>query len=353
MTLGTGDRLRDLSRSIVLTGQGHWCHDLASGLQRYASIRVSARPFDHAFRALNPSSWASLARADLVVIVGFRPGARTMRGFLFDSAFSIVQRFGPRKRIIHYWIGTDVERTLRDVREGRITGRFRSAVARRDHLAGSSALAADLAVAGIVAEVVDFPSVGIPADIVPPPMPHKFTVLSYVPDSRSEFYGGPQLLDAARALPSVKFQIVGGSGAWAACPPENLRFLGWREDMRPCYTSASCLVRLVGHDAIGGTVLEALAFGRLVVYSRPLEHTTYVSFGDTKRLIEVLGEFEREYAGASSPPDVEASAWVLHHFGPVRLFGQLAARLLEYLPQSGTGEPTDPRSVMSNEGGCT
>lgn len=325
--MGRG-QMSDRASAIVLTGQGRWVRELADGLQHYAGLAVGTAPFDRAAQALRPSAWRMIAGARTVVAVGFRPGAGTVRGILFDTAFALMRSLGPRERTIYYWIGSDVHNMLLDLKRGRPTRRLKRALETCEHFAGSRVLARELADAGIVAELVDFPWLGIPDDAGPLPLPARFTVLSYVPDARPAFYGGPQLCEAARALPSAEFLIVGGTGAWATDTPPNMRFLGWQEDMRSCYAASACVVRLVEHDSIGGTVVEGLAYGRPAVYSQPLEHTIHVTFGDVSRLVEVLRTLADGYAGTSTPPDVVASAWAIREFEPREDFEYLAARLL-------------------------
>jgi hypothetical protein len=330
--------VRGLSQSIIITGQAHWCRELATGLKEYADLDVGLAPFDGVRDAASLPAWLTLARSELILVVGFRPGARTVRGYLFDLAFALVQRLGPRKRVIYYWIGTDVKRALQDAESGRRTRRFRLAAARSSHFAGSSPVAKDLEQLGLQSVVVDFPWLGMPASPEPPPMPPRFTVLSYVPDLRFELYGGRQLLESARALPRVPFLIAGGTGEWAAGEaPENVRFLGWQADMSPWYAAASCVVRMVEHDSIGGTVIEALAYGRTAVYSLLLEHTTHVPFGDVPRLVDALKALDEGYAGPSASPDLDAAAWAFRHFDPEHLFRALAAQLLDRVPRASDG----------------
>jgi hypothetical protein len=332
VTIATHVQPYDVSRSIVLTGQGHWCEELADGLAHYSGLCVGLAAFDRTSAALNPGRWLKLAGARIVVLVGFRPGARTRSGALFDWAFSLVSRFGPAKQVVHYWIGSDVQRTLLDHRNGRLDEpRFERAVAEAYHFAGSARLAKDLREVGVEAEVLDFPWMGILEDAAPLPMPSCFTVLSYVPDARFEFYGGPVIIEAARAVPSAQFLIVGGNGDWIADVPVNVKFLGWQKDMRPVYEAASCIVRMVEYDSVGATVIEALVYGRKVIYSCPFEHTTLVGFGDAARLAEVIGELAEGYMGGSAQPDREASAWALANFDAKRLFDGVAERLVGLL----------------------
>jgi len=316
--------MQDLSHSIVLTGQGHWCRVLAEGLERWAEVRVGTAPFDSAAQALNASAWRTLSHAETVVLVGFRPGAQTVRGRAFTAAFGLVRRHSSHPiRVIQYWIGTDVFRALAAARSGAARALIREAGA-NEHIAGSPPLARDLATIGIEAEVIDFPWSGALPAVSIPPMPERFTVLSYVPDARREFYGGPQVLTAAHALPDVEFLIVGGTGSWATNAPGNVRFLGWQHNMEPWYAAVSCVVRMVEYDSIGATVAEALTRGRTVVYSRPFDHTLFVAHGDADGLITALRELADAY---DRRPDAEAASWAREYFDPERRFKRLAERI--------------------------
>ena len=316
--------MRDLSQSIVLTGQGHWCRVLAEGLERWADVRVGTVPFDSIKQALHASAWRALLHAETVVLVGFRPGAATVRGRAFAAAFGLVRRHSVYPlRVIQYWIGTDVMRALAAARDGN-TGALMREASTNEHIAGSPPLAHDLATIGIDAEVIDFPwSEALSAAAIPP-MPERFTVLSYVPDARPEFYGGPQILEAARALPDVQFLIVGGTGKWTAGTPGNVRILGWQEDMEPWYAAASCVVRMVEYDSIGATVAEALTRGRTVVYSRPFDHTLFVAHGNAVALGATLRTLADAY---DRRPDTGAAAWAREYFDPERRFKRLAERI--------------------------
>lgn len=312
---------------VVLVGQGRWSRDLARGLAEYAGMHVRVVALDGIRDAVNLAGWLAIARAKLVVAVGFRPGASTVRGRFFDAAFTLALRLGGAKRVVHYWIGSEVQRALADAAAHGVSPRQQRRIARARHLAGSDILARDLASIGIEAEVVEFPWLGMPADAGPAPMPPAFSVLTYIPDARPGFYGGPQIVEAAKALPAVSFTVVGGTGAWLSDAPPNVRFVGWQSDMSAWYRAAACIVRLVEYDSVGGTVVEGLAYGRTVIYSHELPHTRYVAFGDTPALIDLLSELSREYRGASTPPDTEAAAWALREYDAATMFKLLAERL--------------------------
>ena len=60
---------------------------------------------------------------DVVVRAGFRAGASTPRGRLFDRYWALLRRAMPDARACHVWLGTDVLRTRREVAAGTIDRR--------------------------------------------------------------------------------------------------------------------------------------------------------------------------------------------------------------------------------------
>ena len=98
---------------IVLIGVGTWCRHLQVELESVSDLDVAVRA---------PRSVTTLARerADLVVRVGMRPDARTVRGRAFDLAWN---RSVPVERSVTYWIGTDVYDTVHDVERHGVVAR--------------------------------------------------------------------------------------------------------------------------------------------------------------------------------------------------------------------------------------
>jgi len=127
------------------------------------------------------------------------------------------------------------------------------------------------------------------------PLPETFRVLTYIPDTRHEFYGGIQIFEAARELPTLAFDVVGGDGTWIPHPLPNIVFHGWQNDLAPFYKKSSAVVRLVRHDGMGATAVEALLFGRHVLYNYPLPHTIRTPFGDSGRLVGTLRSLSDDF----------------------------------------------------------
>jgi glycosyltransferase involved in cell wall biosynthesis len=84
---------------------------------------------------------------------------------------------------------------------------------------------------------------------------------------RRGFYLAPEVMKLAAAFPEVLFVIMGdhGEGMEALA---NVKFLGRLDDMNQVYSWISVYLRLLRHDSLSAMVLETLARGRYVVYSK-------------------------------------------------------------------------------------
>ena len=101
-------------------------------------------------------------------------------------------------------------------------------------------------------------------------MPREFCVLVYVPSiERSELYGLDMILEVARQMPQVRFELVGLRDGPLPNPPPNIRFHRRIPDLAEFYQQASVVWRANRHDGLSWTVLEALGHGRHVLWTYP------------------------------------------------------------------------------------
>lgn len=230
---------------------------------------------------------------------------------------------------VMYWIGTDVQKLVAEVQAGAATP-LRAHAMRHTHyhLAGSSRLRSELALVGLEAELVDFPSfVSMPAGQLPD-MPDRFTALTYIPDFRSQFYGGDLIAEVARRRPHIDFIVMGGDGTWVADRPSNLRFVGWVSNPASLYASAACVLRLPEHDSVGATAAEALLYGRPLLYTERLPFTTTVD-REVDAVLLALDDIHSDHIKGVLTPNIEASEWAKAEFDPSTRFARLAAVLRE------------------------
>jgi hypothetical protein len=309
--------------AVLLVGQPFWVGRLAALLSEHAADLVSVAT------VTSVTDLPNVVGGDLAIRVGYRPGAATWRGRCFDAAWCVLNAAATRGRRAYYWIGTDVWNACSDSAAGEHTRWFKREADGAVHWAGSSWLAEELQTIGVPAAELLFPA-ALPAATVVRALPPEFRVSTYIPDGRSVFYGGSQLLAAARALPFVQFDVFGGTGAWVRDEkPANVSFLGWMPDVTPTYLKSSVLLRQVQHDALGGSVREALALGRHVIYTYPIPHTSHVRFGDVDGLIQKLDELVSAHRAGTLRPNLEGMAYARQTFDPRVLTRTLAERLRE------------------------
>ena len=144
------------------------------------------------------------------------------------------------------------------------------------HVACSAALAHELCELGI--EATELRLVVAEPHLPMTPLPAKFSVLAYAPNTREYLYGVDVLLELIRRLPQVHFDIIGGFRT--ADPLPNVTCHGWLDDVSPMIDATTVVVRPTRHDGMPLVVLESLARGRYAIWSQKLEGTLHGTTAD-------------------------------------------------------------------------
>lgn len=186
-------------------------------------------------------------------------GRITMGKFLSAS------RLLGKKKVVLFWCGSDVLYAQKEHQEGKGIEPW---IAEQVHWAGSPWLAEEVRAMGLNCKYVPITWVKPVTSLTP--LPQKFSVLCYTPTTeRLELYGIDQVLEVARALPAVAFNIVGLRRGQKLDAPENVRLHGWAGEMTPFYQNSTVVWRPTRHDGMSFMALEALAHGRHVIWSYP------------------------------------------------------------------------------------
>jgi glycosyltransferase involved in cell wall biosynthesis len=205
----------------------------------------------------------ALRRCDLV----YQFGGRVTVG-----RFLSVARLLRKKRIVMHWVGSDTLEAQTVVSSGRCEPWVLNAI---HHWADSPWILKEVGELGVGCEYVPLPSPRIPNS--PAPLPEEFKVLVYVPSVEcTELYGLDKILEAARALPDVRFELVGLRDGPLESPPENIRFHKRVPDLAEYYKQATVVWRPTRHDGLSWMVCEALGHGRHVLWSYPFTGCTLV-----------------------------------------------------------------------------
>lgn len=183
-------------------------------------------------------------------------GGQTQRGKVLWLAMLF------NKKIVMHWVGTDVLNAHKAYKAGVVDADL---IRRTKHLCEVDWIQKELLEVGIQAEIAQIFCFtdGIPA---PPPLPEKFSILSYMGKGREKFYGIDKLIDLARSFPDIPIRIAKISDYSEPLPP-NIHLLGWVNDMAKEYRDCVLFLRLPEHDGVSFSVLEALSYGRHVGFS--------------------------------------------------------------------------------------
>lgn len=174
-----------------------------------------------------------------------------------------------KKKMIIHWIGTDVLQATEKFQKDHIV--LNEQYPHTD-LAIADNLQRELLEIGIHAAYVPF--VPCDMDFQVQPAPEKHMVLSYIPETREQFYGMEILKELAKRHPEVPFCIVANDGKNDSHKLPNIHYMGrvGRQEMAELYRKCSVLFRYPEHDGLAIMKLEAMGFGRQVIHPYPFPY---------------------------------------------------------------------------------
>jgi len=202
-----------------------------------------------------------------------------------------------KKKIIMHWIGTDAYSVIKRLKY-RIIAMISNLFVSKN-VAISDNITKELHDIGFDIETVPFISEAVGTEIMP--LPKTFSIATYIPDDRSEFYGRKWVYDLAKVFPETIFYVVSGEGGKIINKPSNIKYLGHVNDINEIFKKASLFLRLTEHDGLSHLVLEALARGRNVLWTIPFPHCYHaINFDNSRIIIDHLKlNHEINYKGAN------------------------------------------------------
>jgi glycosyl transferase family 1 len=223
------------------------------------------------------------------------------------------------------WIGSDVLKHAPHASS--------SVIARAWHWCVAPWLREELTEAGIAADVVRLTPPQIPHPM--PALPTSFTVLAYAADDRDGLYGREFIFELARRRPDIRFLLLAASPTDVL--PANVTALGWVEDMHEVLTQTTLYVRPTSHDGLSNLVLEALAYGRYVLWTYPFPGVDAAASLDTAEAR--LNELGRQHAEGRLFPNHEGREAVVTMFDPTLVSDGTLERLTQIVAQGWTRPP--------------
>lgn len=290
-------RRSESKRWVAISGLGLFCGDIAQQA-RSVTPEWGTRLLRTNSRLEFLTAVAGLVASDVWYSIGSAPS---------DRLLHCVARLLRKPRVVH-WVGSDIARLHENPKlQALLTG------PRVSHLAEVAWTAEELKNLGFHARIAPLPPRLQPAECAP--FPERFTVLLYVPRTRADFYGRRHFERLMRRLSDkpIKYVIAGG-GHLNVPPGVDVEDLGWRGDMGQVYAKASVLIRFTPRDGLSLMVLEALSFGRYVLWTQPFPYVRRIShFKNMER--EILALLNAHERGAL-PPQRDAAQFVRRQYAP-------------------------------------
>ena len=189
------------------------------------------------------------------------------------------------RKIIRFWVGTDVVHALENRKMKFIFKIF-------DKMADSNIAQAPWFVEEL--KRIKIKSLFVPL-IMPKiktnhleSLPKKCAILSYLPTVRQEFYGSKIVIRLAKEFPEIRFIIVANEGGNLPTL-KNVECLGYVINMDKIYDQTSILLRMPEHDGLSGMIFDALSRGRYVICSVKFPGCYHAeNYEDVKKYLKVI-----------------------------------------------------------------
>jgi hypothetical protein len=108
-----------------------------------------------------------------------------------------------------------------------------------------------------------------------------------VPLERWEFYNGDMILKLAEKLPDIDFHLLAAEGK--SVNLSNVYTYGFVEDINSFYKNNSSLLRITTHDGLPKMVIEALSYGRQIIWNYPFPNCINIkTFEECEKVLNNL-----------------------------------------------------------------
>lgn len=299
------ERVRQTVHRVAISGLGLFCADVAEHARSVAP-EWETRLLHTSSRLEVLTSIRTLVRCDVWYSIGSP---------VPDRWLHFAARLLRKPRVIH-WVGSDIA-GLNEHPQLRSLLSTPKVV----HLAEVAWTAEQLRAYGFEPRIAPLPPRHHDSRCLP--LPKQFTIMLYVPRTRSDFYGRrsfERLMQRLQGEP-IRYVIVGG-GKLDAPASADVVNLGWRDNLYDVYEDVSLLIRYTPHDGLSLMVLEALSFGRHVLWTQQFPYVhTIASYSDMESEVRALLALHRKGELRSQ---LSASQMVADQFAPAACTGTIA-----------------------------
>jgi hypothetical protein len=131
----------------------------------------------------------------------------------------------------------------------------------------------------------------------------------------------------ARFFPDINFIIAGTTAEEYQPLPENVKALGWVEDMDSLYANVHLCVRIPEHDGLSTFILEALARGKDVIYKYPFDYCLQAE--NEMEFKNVLQSRYSLFMDGLWDSNRSGAEFIANEFNSTQILGELKKRIIE------------------------
>jgi len=241
--------------------------------------------------------------------------------FNFDILFDTVKAKKPSLKTVLWWVGTDILNVASFIRA---RPKCRECLFRNIdiHVVDCIDFVSELKEKLGIEDAWFVPSIPEkPMSVMPLPPSDMFTVASYIPPHRTNFYGYPIIIEVARQMPDVWFHLFPSKAIrWnpkVKPPLPNVRFMPFVEgdEKVEAWSRCSAFISIPVHGGVSLMLIEFMQMGRRCISNKKLPHVFYVDEPPTPdKIIPKLKEIMK-----FKEPDTKASKYYHEEYSPKKV----------------------------------
>lgn len=210
---------------------------------------------------------SKLQQLKFLLLLPFADVVISMNG-VTDNSGSLNAVLKLKKKLIMQWQGTDSLLAVERFKNGSIK---RDYIDYATHFVDFSLQFDEVSYLGLKPEYVYFKSAISKNPIA---KYERISCMTYIGDSRQDFYGIKQFKLLAEHFSELEFKLYGVKNSVVDLP-SNVKVFGWvsANEFQSQLRSTPIFLRLTEHDGFSLSVIEALSYGCEVIWTFPYEHS--------------------------------------------------------------------------------
>ncbi len=224
---------------------------------------------------------SKLQQLKFLLLLPFADVVISMNG-VTDNSGSLNAVLKLNKKLIMQWQGTDSLLAVERFKNGTIK---RDYIDYASHFVDFTLQFEEVSTLGLKPTYVFFKSVDAK---MPIKKYENISCMTYIGDSRQEFYGINQLKFLAEKFPAIEFKLFGVKKSVVELP-KNVKVFGWvsADQFQKELQRTPVFLRLTEHDGFSLSVIEALSYGSEIIWTFPYEFSYQAQTND-----ELINAFE-------------------------------------------------------------